>query len=574
MVPPGCPVEDPEVEMFRLVCLFTALAAVSAPVEITSPQDGGVYSDPDLEVRVVVDWGSETADSVAYSLNGAAGMEIPRLDTDWYTYLQNDLHHGWSESPAPHSPEVLWSAAVSGPTHEFVGPVVVDGVVYFTSDEESVTRALDASTGEILWEYDVIDHVDDAATVKDGLVYVPADSAWCLDAETGERVWAYKPSGYQKMNGTPAVVDGMACFTAVTEIVDLRVCMLDAMTGQLLWSRDIDHYTTGSVTIWNGLVLVPAYQGALYALDISDGSTVWTNTDSEGGYWDTSPTVKDGVIYIGGEDYCVHAISAATGELIWETSIGGRVESTPAVHDGRVFAGCAFPQSGTSMNALSMEDGEILWTVPGEPHGSPAVADGLVFWGDYWTGLIHAAGEATGESVWTYAAESVLSSPAVVDGVMYIAATDWNLYAFGTGLKYTYLGWITAQPGANTLTAAAWDSLGGLIGTDSISFVIDPQGVEPQGPSSGLMLSCAPNPFSSQTSVSFSLPEPGGATLTVYDIAGRKVWSQDEDWFAAGTHSAVWDGRREGGVRAAAGVYFVRLRTDGGSAVARVCLIP
>jgi len=560
--------------MFRLVCLLAATSAVSAPVDITFPQDGGVYPDPEMEARVVVDWGNEMADSVVYSLNGGVGVDIPRLDTDWYTYLQNDLHHGWSESPAPHSPEVLWSAAVSGPTHEFVGPVVVDGVVYFTSDEESVARALDAATGEILWEYDVIDHVDDAATVKDGLVYVPADSAWCLDASTGERVWAYKPQGYQKMNGTPAVVDGMACFTAVIEVVDLRVCMLDALTGQLLWSRDIDAYTTGSVTIWNDLVLVPTYGDDLYALDIEDGSTVWTNTDSEGGYWDTSPTVKDGVIYIGGEDYCVHAIDAATGGLIWETSIGGRVESTPAVNDGRVFAGCAFPHSGTSMNALSMEEGEILWTVPGEPHGSPAVADGLVFWGDYWTGLIHAADQTTGESVWTYAAASVLSSPAVVDGVMYIAATDWNLYAFGTGLKYTYIGGMTAQLGTNTLTAAAWDSLDGLIGTDSISFAVDPQGVEPQVPSSGLLVSCAPNPFSSQTSVRFRLPEPGGAALTVYDVAGRKVRSLGEGRFEAGAHSAVWDGRSDGGAPAAAGIYFVRLRTASGTAVGRVCLIP
>jgi outer membrane protein assembly factor BamB len=560
--------------MLHPVRILVMLAAVSAPVEITSPQDGGVYSAPDLGVRVVVDWGSEMADSVVYSLNGGVGVEIPRLDTDWYTYLQNDLHHGWSESPAPHTPDVLWTAAVSGPVHEFVGPVVVDGVVYFVSDYESMARALDAATGEILWEYDVVNHVDDAVTVKDGLVYVPADSAWCLEAGTGQRVWAYKPPGVQKMNGTPAVVDGMACFTAVTEYTQCLVCMLDAADGGVLWIRDLGTtYTTGSVTIWNGLVLVPTSGGPLYALDVSDGSTVWTNTDSEGGYWDTSPTVMDGVIYIGGEDYCVHAIEASTGKLSWETSIGGRVESTPAVHDGRVFAGCAFPEAGTSMNALSMEDGEILWTVPGAPHGSPAVADGLVFWGDYRTGLIHAADEATGESVWTYTAESVLSSPAVVDGVMYVAATDWNLYAFGTGLKYSYHGAITAQVGTNTLTAAAWDSVGGLIGTDSISFIMDPQGVQPQPSPSGPRLACFPNPFSSRLSVSFSLPAPGRAAVTVYDIAGRRVRSLCEGTFSAGRHSVVWNGRMDGGRRAPAGMYLVRTVTHSADASAAVCLL-
>lgn len=559
--------------MFRLVCLCIAVGALGASVEITRPEDGGVYADPDLEVRVVVDCEDGMPDSVVYSLNGFPGVGMPRLDTDWYTYLQNDLHHGYSESPAPQTADVLWTAEVSGPFHEFVGPVVVDGVVYFVSDQESIARALDAATGGILWEYDVVDHVDDAVTVKDGLVYIPADSAWCLDAGTGERVWAYKPPGYQKMNGTPAVVDGMACFTAVTEIIEVRVCMLDALTGQLLWSRDIDSYTTGSVTIWNGLVLVPTYQGELHALDVSDGSTVWTNDDSEGGYWDSSPTVLDGVIYIGGEDYCVHAVDAATGELIWETPIGGRVESTPAVHGGRVFAGCAFPQGFTSMNALDAETGEILWTVAGEPHGSPAVADGLVFWGDYWTGLIHAANAATGESVWTYQAARVLSSPAVTDGVMYIAATDWNLYAFGTGLRYSYTGDILAQEGGNTLLASAWDSVGGLIGTDSVSFVVDPEGTAPQVPPAGLQVSCAPNPFSSHTSVSFSLPGPGRAELALYDVAGRRVRDLDGGRFAAGTHSAVWDGTTTSGARVPAGVYLVRLSTAEGQAVARVCIL-
>lgn len=556
----------------HLFLIWLALGA--APVEITYPVDGSVYDSQQLEVRVVYDNQSRMADSVAYSLNSAPDVGLPRLDTDWYTYLQNDLHHGWSEAAAPHSADVLWTAPVSGPTHEFVGPVVVEGVVYFVSDYESVARALDAGTGEILWEYDVIDHVDDAVTVKDGLVYIPADSAWCLDAETGERIWAFKPSGYQKMNGTPAVVDSLACFTAVTEIVEVRVCMLDAGDGTPLWTRDIDSYTTGSVTIWQDLVLVPTYQGLLYALSVTDGSIVWTNDDSEEGYWDSSPTVYDGVIYIGGEDYCVHAIDAETGQLIWETPIGGRVESTPAVHDGRVFAGCAFPNpSYASMNALDMETGEILWTVQGEPHGSPAVADGLVFWGDYWTGLIHAASESTGESVWTYQAESVLSSPAVVDGVMYIAATDWNLYAFGTGLRYSYAGELLAEEGTNTLVATAWDSLGAVAGTDSISFVVDPNGLAPLPAGSGLSLTTSPNPFSVCATISFVAPKGQTVDLTVFDTAGRRV-RRLHAGPASGPSQATWDGRSDSGARLPTGVYFLRLSTESEQAVARVCLLP
>ncbi len=40
---------------------------------------------------------------------------------------------------------------MTGDTHEFCGPVVVDGIVYFASDQQSTLFALDAYTVEILW---------------------------------------------------------------------------------------------------------------------------------------------------------------------------------------------------------------------------------------------------------------------------------------------------------------------------------------------------------------------------------------------------------------------------------------
>ncbi len=72
-----------------------------------------------------------------------------------------------------------------------------------------------------------------------------------------------------------------------------------------------------------------------------------------------------------------------------------------------------------------------------------------------------------------------------------------------------------------------------------------------------------PNPSASSATVAFYLPAPGRVSLGVYDVSGRLVDGlvADRD-YPAGYHSVVWNGLRSG-MRAASGVYFIRLSIDG-----------
>jgi hypothetical protein len=54
--------------------------------------------------------------------------------------------------------------------------------------------------------------------------------------------------------------------------------------------------------------------------------------------------------------------------------------------------------------------------------------------------------------------------------------------------------------------------------------------------------------------------------LVVTDVLGRRVRGIARGlWLSAGPHTLGWDGTRDDGAAAAAGVYFVTLGTDGGS---------
>jgi cytochrome c peroxidase len=78
--------------------------------------------------------------------------------------------------------------------------------------------------------------------------------------------------------------------------------------------------------------------------------------------------------------------------------------------------------------------------------------------------------------------------------------------------------------------------------------------------------SVRPNPFRDATAIDFTLARPGNVDLVVYDVLGRQVRALAHGQHAAaGPQSLAWDGRSDGGQRAGAGAYFVRLRTPDGS---------
>jgi hypothetical protein len=83
----------------------------------------------------------------------------------------------------------------------------------------------------------------------------------------------------------------------------------------------------------------------------------------------------------------------------------------------------------------------------------------------------------------------------------------------------------------------------------------------PEGPEPAAWLSAPrPNPFASDTSMEFSVPDlTQRVRVAVYDLRGRHVRTVAAGTFEGGTHPVSWDGRDERGHQVATGVYFARL---------------
>ena len=71
-----------------------------------------------------------------------------------------------------------------------------------------------------------------------------------------------------------------------------------------------------------------------------------------------------------------------------------------------------------------------------------------------------------------------------------------------------------------------------------------------------------PNPFNSQTIISYSLPQSGHVSVKVYDVQGRQVCELVSGQQNAGWHKITWNGSEAKGLAVSSGVYFYKIEFD------------
>ena len=216
-------------------------------------------------------------------------------------------------------------------------PVVADGRL-FALDAANLVTALDAKTGDKVWQTDI--SPEDSGTgsggglaYENGRLFVGTGFAEvvALDAKTGKVVWRQKTSG--PIRGAPTVRGGRVF--AIT--VDNQLHCISAQDGHVLW----DHQGTpeqallmasASPAVEGDVVVVPYSSGELYALRVENGTELWqdslttiSRTEGAGQLTDIDarPIVDRGHVYAMGHADLLAAIDLRTGRRLWERQIGG-----------------------------------------------------------------------------------------------------------------------------------------------------------------------------------------------------------------------------------------------------------
>lgn len=357
-------------------------------------------------------------------------------------------HNGvYAAAPGRALAGLQWRVATGGDV--ISSPAVANGVVYVGSGDGRL-YALDRTTGAERWSYDAKSAVASSPAVGGGLVYFATRDGrvHAVDARSGARRWRVEtgpvmawPWGHESGDlylSSPAYLDGVV----VVGAGDGGVYALDARTGRRRWRAPTEGRVRSSPAIAGGRVYVGSADGRVYAFDLATGARRW-RYDTEGTTLDSrkfgydrrtvqsSPAVAGGTVYVGARDGFLYALGADSGTLRWRFDHKiSWVNTSPAVRDGVVYAGSS---DGQFVQAVDAATGQELWrTKTGVTWSSPAVAGDVVYAGDG-AGFLSALDRSSGKILWRFRTGSQVFSSPVPDGdLLFVGSTDGGVYALRT----------------------------------------------------------------------------------------------------------------------------------------------
>ncbi len=374
---------------------------------------------------------------------------------------------------------VLWNTLTKGPMI-FSGSYY-EGRFLRGGTDDNTLYCFNATDGRILWSFSpgTDGYFATTCAVAYGMVYqLNKDGClYAIDIETGNLSWKYQGPGTMLWSGSPTVADGKVYATTGQaamygdQVGISEFACLDAYTGRLIWKLPIEalapresvavaygnlYLIPGNITtavdavdgseyttldeVWAiGSDRIPVSSWPMWRADPSHSSMAEEGPSSLALAWKfttkgaviSSPSVVDGIVYVGSQDRNIYALGAWSGRLIWNFTTKNSIESSPAVANGRVYTG----GDDGYVYCLDAYKGSLLWKtfVNGDlpyTHGSmvlkssPAIYDGRVYIGSL-DGFLYALNADNGSVDWKCKTGGpILSSPAVANGAVYFYSEE------------------------------------------------------------------------------------------------------------------------------------------------------
>jgi outer membrane protein assembly factor BamB len=396
--------------------------------------------------------------------------------------------------------QILWTYTPPGDTDGYfvTGCAVAYGMVY-EMNKDGYLYAIDVETGNLLWKYKGPDDTllwPGMPTVADGKVYVTTGEVAmysgqvgisefaCLDAYTGQPIWklpiealapresvavaygnlyiipgnvttsvdAISGNEYSKVNEIWAIGSSSI---PVSSWPTWRADPAHSSTAQvgpsnltLAWKFTTEGSVISSPSVANGIVYVGSQDKNIYALGAWSGNLIWKFTTQHA--IESSPAVSSGKVYTGGDDGYVYCLDAYTGKFIWKTFVNGDqpftfgalvLKSSPTVSEGKVYVGSL----DGYLYALDANNGVIVWRTKtnGQIESSPAVVDGAVYFTseEPTEGALYKLDANTGDVTWRQAlpyeyqyqgGTEMLGSPSVAAGLVFTSSNLRTYYGINT----------------------------------------------------------------------------------------------------------------------------------------------
>ena len=421
---------------------------------------------------------------MAWLCVGSSKAEDP---VDWYQWRgpegtgvsrEKNLPTSWDKD----GENVLWTNEDYGSRST---PVAMNGKLYLvtrykpeTTEEGERVIAIDANTGEMVWEFSQNVFLSDAPAERVGWSSVVADPAsgniyWlglgcelnCLDGETGEVLWNHSMSEEYGMLSTyggrtnfPIVFEDLVIVSGVMTqwgekaVPAHRFVGFDKQTGASVWfngttPKPFDTtYSTPFLTTLNGqaAIVFGSGDGKYHAMQPRTGKRIWEYTASNRGIF-TSPTVVDGIVYGGFHEQSavdtrirggIFAFDGRTegeiaeADLLWKIDAEEIAGGQPLVIDDRVYIVDLYGK----LIIINKDSGEVvLEKKVGRRPGTLLYGDGKLYVSES-TGLFWVF-EPSEDGVEQISRtrlnrEEVLAAPIIYRGRIYLTTSE-KMYCIG-----------------------------------------------------------------------------------------------------------------------------------------------
>lgn len=325
-----------------------------------------------------------------------------------------------------------WAAGET--SEEYSNAALYENTLIFGSRSGGLASLYPISN-QVRWVLPIPNGVESEIAVFGDTIYFGGGDGflYSVQAETGRVNWRYEVR--TPMISRPTVHQGRLFITTAADTVSA----FDANTGKWLWhyrrrsSQAATIRGSSSPLVYQNQLLVGLSDGFLVSLSVADGKLIWEKKLHEGRKFtdiDAQPILKGGVVYVPSYDGALYAITPQSGNIIWKFDAGGG--KSISYEDGKIF----LPSSDGSIYVLSSESGKVLWKFEldgGVPTRIVSTDQYLVFGSTYQ--YLYALDKKTGKLVYRYNVgyKSGFSGSPIYDPIkkrIYILSGAGNLYAF------------------------------------------------------------------------------------------------------------------------------------------------
>ena len=342
---------------------------------------------------------------------------------NWSQFRGNSRLTGVSDSKIPAELKLLWTFE-AGDSIESSAAIV--GGTVFVGSQKGELVSLNLDNGSVYWKYDAGNPIGESSPAySDGKVYIGdlGGVLHAVSASDGKRIWTMKTGS--EIKSSPVVVGDRVLIGSYDE----NLYCVSARNGAVLWKFKTNGPVHTTPSISNGVAFIAGCDEMFRAIRISDGKEMFNV--SSGAYTGASPALRANSAFYGTFDNEVLSVSLTDHRVIWRYQHPQRkfpYYSSAAVTANRVVVG----GRDKLVHGLSF-GGKAVWTFTtrARVESSPAIADGRVFVGSN-DGRFYVLSLTNGAKLWEFNAGAPLSaSPAIGKSRIVIGSQDGRLYCFG-----------------------------------------------------------------------------------------------------------------------------------------------